>query len=143
MIQWRIKFERTREFFAKMVNFKLTKDNQARVLEIDKGIKNKFRWEWLEKQVTLTWKIGKPTEQVTENIADFIAKCDMPGKAQCIYCKDFLSYGSRGYVAFVEHCSKQKHKEIVATWRWHSIYFPLFSFFSVLIPVLWAILYYS
>ena len=43
-------------------------------------------------------KIGKNTEDVVEKLADYIDKCDVSGKAQCFYCDDAISYGSRGCV---------------------------------------------
>ena len=43
-------------------------------------------------------KIGKNTEDVVEKLADYIDKCDVSGKAQCLYCDDAISYGSRGCV---------------------------------------------
>ena len=59
-------------------------------------------------------KIGKNTD-VVEKLADYIAKCDVPGKAQCLYCDDTINYGSRGCLALVEHATKgKKHAEKVA-----------------------------
>lgn len=95
----------------------LTKDDESRVLEIDKGIKNKFKWQWLEKTVTFEVKIGKETQTVTESLASFIKKVETPGKALCVYCNDLISYGSRGCVAFVEHAKFKKHAQKVADRR--------------------------
>ena len=58
----------------------LSKENEALVKEINKDDKNKFRWSWLEKSVTVRVKIGKNTEDVIEKLFDYIAKTDVPGK---------------------------------------------------------------
>ena len=75
--------------------------------EIDVDVKNKFRWSWLEKSVTVRVKIGKNTEDVIEKF-DYIAKTDVPEKAQCLYCDDTINYGSHGCVALVEHASEKE-----------------------------------
>ena len=91
-----------------------SKENMALVKEIDKSVKNKFRFEWLEKTVTIKIKVDKKTHNVVEKVGDFIAKCDIPGKAKCTYCNDIISYGSRGYLSLVEHASRaKKHAEKV------------------------------
>ena len=96
----------------------LTKENEALVKDINKDVKNKFRWSWLERTITLTVKIGKNTEDVVEKLGDYIAKCDVPGKAQCLYCDDTINYRSRGCVALVEHATKgKKHAAKVALRR--------------------------
>ncbi|KAG1681765.1 Endoribonuclease Dicer [Nymphon striatum] len=96
---------------------RISKDNEAAVKEIDKSVSNKFRWDWLDKTAKLTIKTSKGSEEVTEKIGDFIAKIDVPGKAQCLYCNETITYGSRGRCSFTEHSSKKKHLEIVALRR--------------------------
>ena len=86
----------------------LSKENEALVKEIDKDVKNKFRWSWLEKSVTVRVKIRKNTEDVIERLFDYIDRTDVPWKAQCLYCDDTINYGSRGCVALVEHATKRK-----------------------------------
>ena len=46
-----------------------------------------------ERSITLTVKIGGNTEVVFEKLADYSAKCDVPGKAQCLYCDDTSATG--------------------------------------------------
>ncbi|KAG1684638.1 Transcription initiation factor TFIID subunit 3 [Nymphon striatum] len=96
---------------------RISKDNEPAVKEIDKSVSNKFRWDWLDKTVKLTIKTSKGSEEVTEKIGDFIAKIDVPGKAQCLYCNETITCGSRGRCSFTEHSSKKKHLEIVALRR--------------------------
>ena len=58
--KWRFRFE-----------IKLfSKENEALVKEIDKDVKNKFRWSWLEISVTVRVKIGKNTEDVIEEVIE-------------------------------------------------------------------------
>ena len=105
------------EFFDLAMAKRISKDNEAAVKEIDKSVSNKFRWDWLDKTVKLTIKSGKDSEEVIEKIGDFIVKINVPGKAQCLYCNDVITYGSRGRCSFVEHASKKKHLEIVTLRR--------------------------
>lgn len=93
----------------------LTKDEESRVAEIDKDVKNKFKWEWLDKTVKLDVKIGKQTQSASETLASCIKKSDIAGKALCVYCNDLINYGFRGCIALVEHATKvKKHAENVS-----------------------------
>lgn len=95
----------------------IEKADTSVIAEIDKDVKNKFRWAWLEKSVTLSVKIGKKTEEVTELLRDYVGKCDVAGKAQCLYCSELINYGSRGCIALIEHAKGKKHCEKVAIRR--------------------------
>lgn len=88
---------------------KLDLAKECDVLEIDKDIKNKFRFAWLQQDVSLNIA-GKP---VTEKLEKFIAKTELPGQAKCMYCNETIAYGSRGVVAFKEHAQKKKHISIL------------------------------
>lgn len=93
----------------------LSRDQEASVAEIDKNVKNKFRWDWLQRTVTMKVKLGKKIEEISETLEQFIKKCDLPGKAFCIYCNDVINYGSRGCVALIDHASKvKKHSDVIA-----------------------------
>ena len=71
-----------------------------------------------KKSVTVRVKIGKNTEDVIEKLFDYIAKTDVPGKVQCLYCDDTINYGLRGCIALVEHATKgKKHAEKVVLRR--------------------------
>ena len=94
------------------------KEEESRVSEIDKDVKNKFKWEWLEKIVKFDMKIGKQTQNVSEPLANFIKKSDIAGKALCVYCNDLINYGSHGCIALMEHATKvKKHAENVSLRR--------------------------
>lgn len=88
----------------------MPKLNQSMVAEMDKasGIKNKFKWSWLDQCVTVKIK----NESVSERLSDYITKeGTTPGKCKCIYCGDVISYGSRGMISLKEHANKVKHLE--------------------------------
>lgn len=82
----------------------LKKDEPTR--EIDKGVKNKFNWRWLEHNISVT----VDGSVVQCKLGECIAKVDVPGKAECTWCKDIINYGSRGRVALSAHIESGKHK---------------------------------
>ena len=79
--------------------------DEGTVRTIDAECKNKFRWEWLEKQFN--------------NIAlgDFIKKIDIPGKALCTVCNDIIFYGTRGRKALESHAESKKHNKLIQLQR--------------------------
>ncbi|CAM1291290.1 FBN1 (predicted) [Pycnogonum litorale] len=79
----------------------IDRNNEHLVEDCDKGMKNRFRWMWLEKQVD----IGG----TTVTLAEHIRKVDLPGKALCILCNATISYDSRGVKNIEDHCKSKKH----------------------------------
>ena len=69
------------------------------VEKIDKGVKNAFRWEWL--QVEIDGSV----------LGEFIRKVKVPGKYLCEWCGDVNSYASRGLSALRSHVTTSKHLE--------------------------------
>lgn len=57
--------------------------DKAIVKKIDKGVRNKFCWLWLQKTLTITVKIGQNTQELSEKLANYIAKY-VAGKAVLI-----------------------------------------------------------
>lgn len=76
-------------------------DRKANVKEIDKDIKNKFRWDWLEAR-----------DDDGHYLSDYIRKLDTPGQAKCIICNDIIKYASSGKKAVVGHGNSKNHKQI-------------------------------
>ena len=68
---------------------------------IDKGIKNAWKWDWLEKDVDGV------------SLAENIRKLDRPGMAYCTVCQREINYGRRGLVALTDHCRVSKHRELI------------------------------
>ena len=67
-------------------------------LEIDKGIANCWKWEWLERLVD-----GKPVGQ-------FIRKIDSRGVARCQLCQKDINYTGRGWISLEQHMKKNLEK---------------------------------
>lgn len=71
------------------------------VTKIDKGVKNPWRWAWLEKIIDKT------------QLSTVIEKVNKPGFALCKICRKEINYGKRGSVALDDHVSGAKHKQLV------------------------------
>jgi hypothetical protein len=70
---------------------------------VEKSMKNKFRWQWLETTVEIMLK----GERKFILLIEWIQKIDAPGKAKCIICDKIISYGMRdndSYERSVCHC---------------------------------------
>lgn len=76
-----------------------------KVHEIDKGIKNIFKWEWLHNTVNET------------PLCDFIRKIKAQRKAKCVWCDQEILYGGRGLAALEQHVDSAKHKKITSIWK--------------------------
>ena len=72
-----------------MASFKeLTKADVLKVKEIDKGLKNEFRFDCLDHSIIVK---TKTCGDVTVKLLDSIVKVDMAGKVYCKYCEDHVS----------------------------------------------------
>ena len=69
-------------------------DRKANVRDIDKDVKNKFRWVWLESK-----------DDAGHFLSDYIRKLDLPGVAKCIICNDNIKYASSGKKSLVNHAN--------------------------------------
>lgn len=79
---------------TKVVN----RQENAKLL-VDKGLKNPWKWEWLEKNVD-----GEPVRR-------FIRKLDMRGLAKCELCNKNINYGGRGWRSLEQHMLKKLHRD--------------------------------
>ena len=87
--------------------------------EIDDGVPNKFRWEWLEKTVSVNVKKDHPKVKWTSDqplemcLKDCIRKIKQPGKAICTVCyktdSDVIRYGNGGVNVIKQHLSTKGH----------------------------------
>ncbi|GBO37155.1 hypothetical protein AVEN_114755-1 [Araneus ventricosus] len=64
---------------------------------INKGIKNPWRWEWLEKKV----------ESIHLN--ECIRKLNKCSACYCVVCGKELMYSSKGSIVLVRHVKSVKH----------------------------------
>ena len=72
----------------KMVKI-ITKENGSLVKEIDKEVKNKFCWDWLERTVTLTIKISETTKEVEKLIRTTFSN---QGKTAVVSCENRMNW---------------------------------------------------
>jgi hypothetical protein len=71
------------------------------VREVDKDVKNPWRWEWLEKE---------ENEIRLQEVFRKINKC---GVCYCTVCRKELAYGSRGFAALVGHMKSASHNKFL------------------------------
>lgn len=81
-------------------------DRSGDVFSVDKDVKNKFRWDWLDSCVQVKCSNGNFRGVP---ISEWIIKINAQGKAKCTLCTKILSYGSNGKSALLEHCNSESH----------------------------------
>ena len=69
---------------------------------IEEGVKNSFRWVWLEEK-----------DQNGQFLSEYIRKVNIPGKALCTYCNSLLNYSSGGKKDIKNHSKNKKHVQMV------------------------------
>lgn len=74
-------------------------DNNA--VDVDKGMKNGWKWEWLERSVEGT------------QLGQFMRKLNVPGVALCSICQSEINYSGRGWNSLGQHVKKKKHRDNV------------------------------
>ena len=89
----------------------LSKVDETRIIEVDRGLKNKFIWSWTEKEITISVDVNNNTSARTFKLSEFITKVDIPGKALCTLCQSLITYSSKGGGSLMEHCKSKKHFE--------------------------------
>lgn len=78
---------------------KLLPANDPAAKELDKDLKNKFRWSWL----------GESADNIQ---FDCFVKIALPGKVLCTLCNDQISYSSNGKRALAKHVMHPKHLKV-------------------------------
>ena len=65
------------------------------VRESDKGVKEKWKWSWLEEdvEIKLPGKSGI-ADKVKYNLGEFARKVDILGKSMCTLCNKLINYGN-------------------------------------------------
>ena len=95
----------------------------SNIKEIEKGVKNIFRWEWLQEN-----------DCNDSFLSDYIRKVDLPGKVVCTICKALISYQSGGKKDVKNHAKKKEHKRLLEI-KTSNITIPSSFLSSVSIPV--------
>lgn len=89
-----------------MVQSQRIVDRDCDTKKVDKGLKNTWKWEWLER------KVGD------ELVGRFLRKLNSRGIAFCELCSKNISYSTSGWKALQQHILKKVHienKKIKAT----------------------------
>lgn len=76
----------------------ISRESVDDIKALEEGVKNHWRWEWLEKNVNGIF------------LRETIRKLKGAGMAYCTLCHRELMYGSRGLVALVDHVKAKKHR---------------------------------
>jgi len=74
-------------------------DRKADIKEIEKGIKNKFKWTWLEEK-----------DKDGYFLSDYVRKLNTAGQAKCIICNEIIKYASSGKKAVLGHGNTENHR---------------------------------
>ena len=88
-----------------MSELKTVTINDPSVKDIDKTVKNKFRWSWLQEKVKLDGN---------DLSFECFKKLTSPGHVLCTLCTDKINYASSGKKALQKHVSSPKH---VKAWK--------------------------
>nr|XP_047145783.1 uncharacterized protein LOC124818745 isoform X2 [Hydra vulgaris] len=70
------------------------------ISEIDKNIKNKFRWNWLQEK-----------DYNDEHYSAYITKINKAGAVRCTICNKDFYYGSEGKKSLLSHSKSKMHRQ--------------------------------
>ena len=88
----------------------VSRNDGTEIAVIDKGVKNPFKWHWLER---------KDVHKMY--YSEWVRKVDISGKAWCLLCKKLLNYSNQGITGFDTHAKGDKHKEVVLSLKNNTI----------------------
>ena len=74
-------------------------ERTADLKAVENGIKNKFRWQWLEEK-----------DCNGDYLSDFVRKLSKPGLAFCVFCDQRLDYSKKGKCHLKRHAESEGHK---------------------------------
>ncbi|XP_055881072.1 uncharacterized protein LOC129925675 [Biomphalaria glabrata] len=86
------------------VKIKIVNRESACIKQIDKNVKNKFKWVWMEEK-----------DCMGDFLSSYIRKLEDPGVAWCIICKEKIKYGSAGKKVIKIHATSKKHQSTRST----------------------------
>ena len=95
----------------------LKRDDSVDIENVDEGVANKWRWQWVEKTVDVDLsKYPKITRSDTIRIClkDCIRKIDQCGKAICFLCRkaDPMKYETNGVATLAKHVQSFGHVQM-------------------------------
>ena len=80
----------------------VSRNDGAEISSIDKGVKNQFKWNWLENK-----------DDKGMFLSEWVRKIDLAGKALCLICKKLINYGNQGKAGLDHHAKSVAHKKAV------------------------------
>lgn len=87
-----------------MPNFLEIGASKAEIKKLDRGIKNRWRDDWLKE----TDNFGKPVHTWCRKLTD------KPGVAFCLLCQQDIRYGQNGKKVLLKHANEDKtHQKAV------------------------------
>ena len=106
----------------------LKRDDAVDIQNVDQGVANKWRWQWVEKTVDVDLlkyaKITRP-DTITICLKDCIRKIYQFGKAICLLRRkvDPMKYGTNGVATLMKHVESfghvQREVEKMASYKIH------------------------
>ena len=78
----------------------IVKREDSDVKEIDKSVKNKWCWPWMEHEHKGTC------------FSAYFRKLLKPGYALCVWCDKEVNYGGKGLSSLVQHSETAQHLKI-------------------------------
>ena len=90
----------------------LKRDDAVDIENVDEGVANKWRWQWVEKTVDVDLsKYPKITRADTICLKDCIRQIDQCGKAICLLCRkaDPVKYGNNAVATLTKHVQSFGH----------------------------------
>ncbi|KAG8185042.1 hypothetical protein JTE90_017063 [Oedothorax gibbosus] len=75
-------------------------DDKSDISDLEKGIRNKFRWEWLSKD-----------DFMKEKISTWCKKIDVGGTCFCTCCNGSIRYASEGLKSLLNHSASATHQK--------------------------------
>ena len=107
-------------FSRKMIIERNNKEHEVILEDLEKDVKNKWRWEWIQacididdpakKYPKLNWRYGS----LKMVVKDHIKKVDIPGGAWCSICSKNITYSDSGLGNTKQHLTTKKHLQRLA-----------------------------
>jgi hypothetical protein len=70
------------------------RDRSADLKEVERGVENAFRWNWLEEK-----------DKLGDFLSEWVRNIDQPGVAVCAWCNDRVKYGGKGKSHLKKHAA--------------------------------------
>ena len=80
-----------------MTSSRVVERDSCKNLDVDKGVKNGWRWDWLEKSVD------------GHRVGEFTRKLEEKGIARCLACNKDINYSAAGWKCLERHLRKKVH----------------------------------